>query len=357
MAMNRLRHLPKGRGGLAYLRNTMSMYRARRKRTVTLPHPNALMIEVTNHCQLHCITCAREYSLGKEMDKGHMDLELAKKLIDENHVYLDRICLTGLGEPLVYPDLVKLIDYIYSKNKGIAIMISTNAQHPNASKILASVADKIATLQVSIDGCGDVFEEIRVNADYGVFLKSLQDLTGMMSKHRFDIRLNMVVFGKNYHQMADVVAVTKSLGLSELSLTPINLVASDWDLSHYDLYRTDPYRSELDKALHLAKREGVSVAYLDIAEFTGFETCRFPWDDFYITWDGFLVPCCAKPFPKEKHFGNVFAEGLMNCLNSSEFADFRRRANENVTPAFCERCHVVTGSRSGLVRPSSGYDH
>ena len=341
MVTNRIRHLPKGMGFLAYLGNTAASYRAKRKGKVVLPHPRSLVVEVTNHCQLRCITCPRQNALGREMDKGHMDLGLAKKIIDENHIYLDRICLTGLGEPFVYPHLVEIIDYIHSKNKGIAIRIATNGQHPHTSEVLASVADKITTLQVSIDGCGDVFEEIRVNADYGVFLKRLEAFAGMMTKHRFDVRLNMVVFSKNYHQMADVVSVTKSLGFSELWLTPINLVASDWNLSHYDLYRTDDYRSELEKALLLASKEDISVTHMDVTAPKGFRSCPFPWDSFYITWDGFLVPCCAKPFPKEKHFGNVLTEGLMNCINSSEFVAFRRLANENATPPFCRRCHFV----------------
>ena len=342
IAMNRVRHLPGGMGFFSYLGNTVSSYHARRKRKATLPHPKTLMIEVTNHCQLHCITCAREYALGKQMDKGHLDLHLAKKLIDENHVYLDRICLTGLGEPFVYPNLAEIIDYVHSRNKGIAIMISTNAQHPDTARVLASIADKIATLQVSIDGCGDVFEEIRVNADYDVFLKRLEPLAEMMEKHHFDVKANMVVFNKNYRQMADVVSVTKSMGFSELSLTPINLAASDWDLSHYDLYRTDDFRSELEKAMLLAEREDISITYYDVTGAKGFRTCPYPWDNFYVTWDGFLVPCCAKPFPKEKHFGNVFEEGLMNCINSSGFVAFRQLANENVTPEFCRRCHLVT---------------
>ena len=77
------------------------------------------------------------------------------------------------------------------------------------------------------------------------------------------------------------------------------------------------------------------------SDLKGFITCPYPWKGFYITWDGFLVPCCAKPFPKEKNFGNVFKKGLLNCLNDKDFIEFRAMAKKNITPDFCKRCHFI----------------
>jgi radical SAM protein with 4Fe4S-binding SPASM domain len=62
---------------------------------------------------------------------------------------------------------------------------------------------------------------------------------------------------------------------------------------------------------------------------------------FYVTWNGYLAPCCAKPFPKEQHFGNVFKDGLMKCLNSSAYRNQRKMWFENKTPKACEGCGCV----------------
>src|SRR5512136_508817 len=122
--LRRARGLPRGRDFLTYARNRLAFARAVGKRRLELPHPTSVMLEVTNLCQLHCITCPREYAFGSQMAKGHMDLAQAKRFLDENLVYLDSIGLTGLGETLLYPHLVELVDYIRSRNRGVYIFIS-----------------------------------------------------------------------------------------------------------------------------------------------------------------------------------------------------------------------------------------
>jgi radical SAM protein with 4Fe4S-binding SPASM domain len=54
-----------------------------------------------------------------------------------------------------------------------------------------------------------------------------------------------------------------------------------------------------------------------------------------------MTPCCAKPFPKELNFGNVFETSLMECLNSDGYRKFRKLWYRNETPDFCKKCHVV----------------
>jgi len=54
-----------------------------------------------------------------------------------------------------------------------------------------------------------------------------------------------------------------------------------------------------------------------------------------------MTPCCAKPFPKELNFGNVFDTSLMECLNSEGYRRFREMWYRNETPDFCKKCHVV----------------
>lgn len=78
--------------------------------------------------------------------------------------------------------------------------------------------------------------------------------------------------------------------------------------------------------------------------FTGknsFQKCPFPWTHFYICWNGFVPPCCAKPFPKELNFGNVFNSKVISVLNSKEFRTFRTSWYEDIPPAFCKNCHFI----------------
>jgi radical SAM protein with 4Fe4S-binding SPASM domain len=340
--LRRAMGLPRGKQFIKYSANRVAFMLARWGRKLRLPHPTSLMLEVTNVCQLRCVICPREYALGSAMDKGHMDIASAKRLIDENHVYLDIVGLTGLGETLLYPHLVDLVEHIRSRNKGLYIFISTNAQLPDAPQIADAIADKIDALQISIDGCGEVFERIRKNSSWDKYLANLREIARVATGRRVGLKFNMVVLKDNHHQMVDVVKLARSLNIPEVYFNTMNLVANDWDTSYYDLYHTDVFKKALREAVDLADRVGIVVGYDDITSPRTFGNCPFPWNHFYITWDGFLVPCCAKPFPKEKHFGNVFESGLVNCVNDAGVMEFRELSNKGITPEFCLRCHVVT---------------
>ena len=340
--LRRAAGLPRGRQFLDYASNRVAFMLATRRRSEKLPHPTSLMLEVTNLCQLKCITCPREYALGKEMAKGHMDLASAKRVVDASHVYLDSIGLTGLGETLLYPHLIELVDHIRGRNRGIHIFISTNAQQPEAPRIVDAMAGKIDALQISIDGCGEVFEQVRRNSNWEKYVANIKEIARLTGGRRARVKFNMVVLEANYHQMADVIRLAKSLGVPEVYFNTMNLVANDWDVSYYGFYRSDDFRQALREAKTLGEKEGIIVGFDDITSPRSFRNCPFPWNHFYVTWDGFLVPCCAKPFPKEKHFGNVFESGLIDCINAPEFLKFRRLSNEGTTPEFCRRCHIVT---------------
>jgi MoaA/NifB/PqqE/SkfB family radical SAM enzyme len=335
--------LPGGAQFFRYAANRVAFALATRKRSLKLPHPTSLMLEVTNLCQLHCVTCPREYALGSLMDKGHMGLESAKRLIDQNLVYLDSIGLTGLGETLLYPHIIELVDYIRARNKGVHIFISTNAQQPNAPEIVSAIADKIDSLQISIDGIGDVSEKVRRNSDWEKYLANLLEIAKVTRGRRVRLKFNMVVLEENHHQMVEVVRLAEELGIPEVYFNTVNLVANDWDASYYGFYHGDAFKRAIAGAVGAAKSRGIVAGFDDVTSERSFSKCPFPWNHFYITWDGFLVPCCAKPFPKEKHFGNVFEAGLVNCVNAEGFMRFRDLSNRGTTPEFCLRCHVVTG--------------
>ncbi len=156
------------------------------------------------------------------------------------------------------------------------------------------------------------------------------------------IKFNMVVFRNNYKQMIDVAKLAAELKVQEIFFNTFNLVANNFDLKLYDFYRSQEFRMEFNQALTVAKELGIYIGYRDIDSPKGFEFCGYPWDDFYITWDGYSVPCCAKPFPKELNFGNIFKDGMMPILNNRTYKEFRQLSQKNITPDFCQRCHKVS---------------
>ena len=337
----RIQHLPMGKSFFKYLNNTFLYYYNSKTRSLTLPYPDSIMLEVTNHCQLSCLTCAREYSFGKTMDKGNMDLNKAKELLKHINIYLNKIGLTGLGEPLIYPHLEELLDYINDLNPGISTFISSNCQLPNTVDILKRLSYKFDTLQISIDGIGSVFEEIRQNSKFSLFENNISHIAGLLKKNSFIPKLNMVVFDKNYFQMKEVLYFAKNYNISEVYFNSFNLVSNNLPLEIYNFYNTERFKNALIETISLAQELNIKIFYPKFDAEKGFNHCPYPWGNFYISFDGYIVPCCAKPFPKEKNFGNVFDNAIIECINSEEFINFRKLAKENITPEFCNRCHYI----------------
>ena len=72
---DRLRHLPRGANFFKYTWNKAHASLLHAVKSTKVAFPSSIMLEVTNHCNLGCITCPREYDYGKAMDKGTIQFE------------------------------------------------------------------------------------------------------------------------------------------------------------------------------------------------------------------------------------------------------------------------------------------
>jgi radical SAM protein with 4Fe4S-binding SPASM domain len=342
-AILRIVRLPKNKYLALYLINKVKHSYFRVRHSTRVVYPSTVMIELTNHCNLACTTCPREYDYGKAMDQGIMSLEQAKTIIDELWPYLDSIGLTGMGETFLYKDIDKVVDYIKSKNRGIIISVSTNAMLPDFLSIVNRLINKIDTIQISIDGLDDVYESIRKKASFQLLDSNLRQLVCMCKNTHTDLMLNMVVTKENYHQMPDLVSYANETGIKYMDFTLFNLASvTNIDREYYQFYQSPEFLSALEKLeLIIEQTPNVVVTNRNFKTDNGFQKCPFPWTHFYICWNGYMAPCCAKPFPKELHFGNVFDSSVMKILNGKTYRSFRTLWYKNQTPNFCQKCHFI----------------
>lgn len=341
--INRLKKLPGGINFFRYSWNKLNGIFLQSTKSTKVPFPSSIMLEVTNHCNLGCITCPREYGFGHAMDKGTIDLDRMKKVIDEVGPYIDSIGLTGLGETMLYKKLEETLKYIKAKNKGIQTFISTNAHIPGAEIYIEKMAPYLDTVQISIDGIGKTYEAVRLKSDYSFFFETTRKMVEVCKRFNVSVMFNFVAVKENYTQMKEIVKLASEMGVSFVNITPVNVGSiTSVDVEYYNLFYGDSFKDELKHAFDLSKKVGnVELSIWDVKKKNEFKKCHLPWNHFYISWDGYMTPCCAKPFPKELNFGNVFDTSLMECLNSKEYRQFRAMWYKNETPDFCKKCHVV----------------
>jgi len=342
-AIRRVINLPRGKYLFLYIANKIKHFYFKSIKSTRVAYPSTIMLELTNHCNLACTTCPREYDYGKAMDKGQMNLESAKKIIDELWPYLDSIGLTGMGETFLYKELDEIVDYIKNKNKGIVISVSTNAVLLNFIDQVSKVIGKIDTIQISIDGIENVYESIRKNASFQKLDENLRILSKLSENTSTDLMLNMVVTKENYVQMPLLVKYAEEIGITYLDFTLLNLASvTNIEQSYYDFYKSSDFTNVLSiLEENINQTPKVIVTERNFKTNNSFQKCPFPWTHFYICWNGFIAPCCAKPFPKELNFGNVFDDSMLNILNSISYREFRNLWYKNMTPDFCCKCHFI----------------
>ncbi len=125
--------------------------------------PAKLWIETTSKCNLKCGICFNKEIPDSE--KGNMDIDLYKRIIDEAEGNVYEINLFHRGEPLLNPEIIKMISY--AKNKRIKTRM-----HSNATLLVPELARDIIlsgldTISFSFDGYAkESYEKNRSGAKY-----------------------------------------------------------------------------------------------------------------------------------------------------------------------------------------------
>jgi len=342
-ALKRIALLPSLDNPGKYIANKLRHIWLRMIRSTSVAYPSTIMLELTTHCNLACTICPHESEFGREMDKGNMELSLAKGVIDEVSPYLDSIGLTGMGETFLYRDLEEIINYIRTKNKGIIISVSTNAVVPDFIPKVSGLINRVDTIQVSVDGIEDVYESIRRNASFRQLDANLKALAGLCRGSNTDLLLNMVVTKENYKHMPLLVQYAADAGIEYAEFTLFNLASvTGIDVSYYEFYQSDEFLNTIDLVDKASRGyPGVKITKRDFTGSRGFNKCPFPWGHFYVSWNGYIPPCCAKPFPREMNFGKIPGNRIIDLLNCQRFREFRKLWFKNITPEFCKRCHFI----------------
>jgi radical SAM protein with 4Fe4S-binding SPASM domain len=93
----------------------------------------------------------------------------------------------------------------------------------------------------------------------------------------------------------------------------------------------------------LSERFGVSATLHGPAG--EYSDCVWARAGCFITWDGYVTPCCQRPNPDEVRFGNVFERGLEEIHGSRRYSAFREMLRGNRAPEECRGCSVYGGGR------------
>lgn len=306
--------------------------------------PFKVKFESSTLCNLKCVMCPLTQGLSRK--RGVLKFENFKKVYDEIKVpYLN---LTGLGEPLLNPEIFKIIRY--ARKKGSLVKLDTNATLLSEENIKKLVASNPTFISVSIDGVTKKsYESIRKGARFESVVENLKNLIDYRNKARSktQIHLFFVLQKNNIKDLINFIKFGESLGVDALNG---NIAISFGRAKNEDKIKIsrEELRKVKDELKEIKKKAKVKLNIENIEDFLespydqkermSKKPCYYPWYNPCITWDGYVVPCdiyCNN----EIVFGNAFQESFMKIWNNKKAREFRRKLLKK-REGICARCCI-----------------
>jgi radical SAM protein with 4Fe4S-binding SPASM domain len=286
------------------------------RRPILWGKPATLSIEPTTSCNLRCPECPsglRSFT----RPTGMISKQLFETAIAQSKKHLTYLHLYFQGEPFLHPEFLELVS-MADKNR-IFTATSTNAHYINENNVEKILSSGLKQLIVSMDGMTqEVYQDYRIGGKLEKVQKGLSLLLERRKKtgSRYPrIVLQYLVTGKNEHQIPDLKAWARSIGVDELQLKTTQI---------YDFENgSELIPKDLNYSRYIPTGDGKWKLKKPIEN-----KCWRMWQGSVITWDGRMLPCC---FDKDGKYtmGNIREYTIPAIWGNSKYKDFRKMLLQN----------------------------
>jgi MoaA/NifB/PqqE/SkfB family radical SAM enzyme len=282
-----------------FLLNRMEMKTGRSK---IVSYPYYLVIDPSNICNLKCPLCPTWQDL-KARPKGMMNMETFRKLFEEVGPYVFAINLCNWGEPLLNPDICRIIKFAKSFNTVVGL--STNLNSLTDDKAQEIVASGIDILVVSLDGDSqESYAKYRVGGDFGKVMDNLKKLLSLRKDGKHPLLVWQ--FLVNRHNESEIEKAKERAGQLGMLFMPSPMRTSMGKELLQPLYERV---KDVEEWLPLNPRYNRYNYTIRPETRTRQITCNWLWKAMVINWDGSVSPCCGV-FEKKWDFDACYsAEG------------------------------------------------
>lgn len=303
------------------------MERAILSEHIPLDTPYIIQIFPVYACNLKCEYCI--YSLP-ESKRGfiskckYMDFDLYKKVIDNICHFNNRIKMlrfAAMGEPLIHPKIVQMIEYAKRKRVAESIEIVTNGTLLTHNLSLDLINAGLDKLRVSIEGlssqeylkhCGKEINYLNLCNELEFFFLNRKD-TKVYIKI-IDYMLNSDSDKQKFYQ-------TFSTMCDEIAIEYLTPTIKEID---YNTISNDKKFDISQNGIHLIDAK----------------ICPMPFYFMQVNPDGIIVPCCNTKYPI--FLGDATDQNIIDIWSSIDFNNFRYKmlsGAKNVNQ-ICHECNL-----------------
>lgn len=184
----------------------------------------AIYFYILEGCNLRCRHCWINPPYEKEKTPKYpfVDIELFKHIIEEAlPLGLSTVKLTG-GEPLIHPEIDKVLNHIHHKNLKLNIETNGVAITPELAKLILS-SKKRVNLSISIDSHKPEIHEW-VRGVKGSFNDAVRGVK-IMVEQGFRPQVIMSIMEKNYKDVEGLVKLAESIGAGSVKFNLVTPTA------------------------------------------------------------------------------------------------------------------------------------
>jgi MoaA/NifB/PqqE/SkfB family radical SAM enzyme len=315
--------------------------------------PTVLYIETTNRCDSLCQTCIRTF----QSPEPPKDLTLAElvRIVDQVP-RLTQVLLHGIGEPLLNPDLFRMITYL--KGRGVRVLFNSDAIGLTKKKRLGLIESGLDELRVSMDAATP--ETYRAIRGVTTFDRVVENVTALGQLKRQlavalpKISLWFTVMQKNLPELPCFIRLAATMGAAQVNVQRLVHYGEGLAVQEQSVYGTLTAMEEalLSETSRLSQELGIVLSAsgntTPVESLTPEERarpwsgCQRPWSLSYITANGNVLPCCISPWTAKDYpgliLGNTLAEPFQKIWNGERYRKFRTQFETDAAPDPCRGC-------------------
>ena len=274
-------------------------------------YPPYLQIEPTSICNYRCVFCYQTDNAFNKRSQGymgHMSFDTFKLIVDQAEENIEFISLASRGEPLLCPDIKKML--FYTKDKFLNLKINTNASLLDEKMSYAILESGVKTLVFSADAADSkLYGELRVNGKFEKIVKNIEKFQEIRSKH-FNSKIITRVSGVKVKKEQKIEKMNKFWNNLADQVAFVDYVP--WE----NVYQSQ--KTNIEKP------------------------CSDLWRRMFIWWNG-DTNSCDVDYKSTLMVGNIKYKNINELWNSERYVLLRNKHNmkkrKQISP--CNRCNVV----------------
>ena len=261
--------------------------------------PLHLWVDPTDLCNLRCVMCPTQRPGVR--DKGFMDFDLFKKILNEARSSFPIVNLYMSGESFMHKQIFEMIDYA-------ANCIYTNATFLDDEKCHQILDSRLDWLGFSFDGYDrESYERIRVRGKF-------DEVTANMERF---LRFRKERKQRTPHTYLSLVELPELAAMPQEVKDAFKKRLFDAGIDQFEVSPAHNWAGQVNEfvQIEVGPQKPASANYT---------VCPAPWTMMAILWDGTAVPCCldtAAQYP----LGNAVDSTLMELFNGDRMQSLRRK--------------------------------